>query len=183
MPAWVASSADFLANIATIFAAFGVLIALWRVSHDIRTRNQQSFFYLHQYLSQDGFSVARRELRERLREIDYEDWTEDDKASANRVCASYDQAGILITGGIVDSQSAEVFLRSSWGESICHQYEALSDYLDDDRVKRGVSAIRGRDFFVHFGDLYKISCRFHRKSRRAGVVAPRRKKQTASLRP
>ncbi|MBB5519494.1 DUF4760 domain-containing protein [Amphiplicatus metriothermophilus] len=125
---------QLVANIASTFAAAGVLIALWRVSHDIRTRNQQSFFYLHQYLSQEEFSVARRELRTRLHKLDYSQWTPEDKGFANRVCASYDQAGILITGGIVDARSADVFLRSSWGESICHQYEILKEYLDDAQV-------------------------------------------------
>ncbi|HEV3041603.1 MAG TPA: putative molybdenum carrier protein [Candidatus Angelobacter sp.] len=84
---------------------------------------------------------------------------------ANRVCASYDQAGILILDKAVDAKSAELFLRTSWGESICDQYEALQDFLEDWQTPWK----RGKEFFIHFGRLYKMARRHHRK--RIGIVS------------
>ncbi|MGP0094367.1 MAG: hypothetical protein ACLPKB_31145 [Xanthobacteraceae bacterium] len=150
------------AELATIVTSLSVLILLLSFVSNIRYQRLQSLIYLHQYLSQNDFSVARRAVRTILQKKPYCEWTEEDKLHANRVCASYDQAGILITGGIIDTRSAKVILKSSWGESICHQYEILATYLDDTQTPAGT----GREFFRHFGDLYDLAWDYHRKGRR-----------------
>lgn len=50
---------------------------------------------------------------------------------ANRVCASYGQAGILISGKVINPKTAREFLNSSWGISIIDQYECLGNFLND----------------------------------------------------
>lgn len=147
------------AQIATIITSLSVMIVFLRFVNDLKNQRLQSLIYLHQYLSQDDFSIARRAIRTDLYRKQYSDWTDEDKSFANRVCSSYDQAGIMITGGIIDYNTAKVLLKSSWGESICDQYEALKDYLDDKQTPTRT----GREFFRHFGDLYEMTCPFHRK--------------------
>jgi hypothetical protein len=95
-------------------------------------------------------------VRTELCKKPYADWTDDDKQAANDVCASYDQAAILLAARVLDSGSEKHFLRSSWGKSICHQYELLKDFLDD----RQTPTETGREFFRHFGELYAKARRY-----------------------
>ena len=77
---------------------------------------------MHQYLSQEQFSIARKRVRTELFKKDYSEWTDEDREQVNRACASYDQARILIGGKVINSKTARSFLNSSWGISIIHKY-------------------------------------------------------------
>jgi len=130
------------------------------ITHQRRDQDKaQALFYLHKHLAKREFSVARRQVRTALWKKEYNEWSDEDKEMASAVCASYDQAGILILSKAVDTESADLFLESSWGESICDQYEALQEFLMDWQTPWK----RGREFFAHFERLYKIARRHHRK--------------------
>ena len=139
------------AQLATVVTSISILIALVQLIREMRAQNMKSFFYLHEYLSQSEFGDSRREVRTRLYRLPYEQWTEEDKAHANTVCASYDQAGILIKAGVINNRTKAAFLKSSWGQSIIDQYEALGEYL----AAQQTPTQTGYEFFVHFGELYK----------------------------
>src|SRR5262249_31168440 len=111
---------DVLAKIATVIAACGVLIAL-RQLHAQRTASRtQNMIALVQFLSQKEFSTARRVVRLELsKKTNYDQWTDDDKASAALVCGSFDSAGMLIKLGFA---RLEDFLYS-WRESVHHLYD------------------------------------------------------------
>jgi hypothetical protein len=141
---------DTIGIITNIFSSIAVLIAIVQFTREIRTQNHQSFFYLHEYLSQDVFSVARRNIRTMEHGKPYEKWNVNDKNNANYICTSYDQAGILIEIGAIDKKTAVNFLKTSWGDSIIDQYELLSPYLDAKQTPTQY----GRDFFRHFYLLY-----------------------------
>ncbi|SOD94610.1 hypothetical protein SAMN05421508_10454 [Caenispirillum bisanense] len=138
--------ADF-ATALTLLATAGVLIGL---VNTLRDQRRQALLYLHGYLARDELSAAREAVRCRLSTIPYAAWTDDDKLHASRVCASYDQAGFLMETKVIAPAQAELLLRSSWGESVCDQYEALEGFLD----ARQTPSKTGRAFFVHFGRLY-----------------------------
>ena len=84
-------------------------------------------------------------MRTELFKKDYSEWSEDDKEQANRVCASYDQAGILLSAGVVNPKTAKGFLSSSWGQSIVDQYESLEPFVNDKQTPTAT----GREFFHH----------------------------------
>jgi hypothetical protein len=149
---------DTIAQVTTIVASLGLIIAIVSLAREIRTQNLQSLFYLHQYLAQDEFSEARRLVRTHLFSRPYEKWSEGDRAQASKVCASYDQAGILIEAGILASDARDLFLRSSWGESICDQYEALGGFLSSRQTPKKT----GAEFFHHFTSLYQRASAYHR---------------------
>lgn len=111
----------------------------------------QGFLYLHGYLSSDEFTKARHNIRTEPKSKNYEDWTENDKEAANKVCVSYDQAGILIYAGLLGKDNNNLFLKSSWGESVCHQYELLAVYLNNIQAPGRT----GMSFFEHFVWLYE----------------------------
>lgn len=155
------SALHILADIAIILTGVGVIIVAFGVWNEYKVGRNHSLFYFHKYISREEFSFARRHVREKLAAKAYPEWSDEDKAEANRVCTCYDQAGIFIQDRIIDRRSAETLLRSSWGESICHQCEALVRYLDDRRV--GVSDERGVEFFRHFVYLYDEARKYHRR--------------------
>ena len=61
-------------------------------------------------LRHDKFSVARHLVRTDLYTKDYKDWDTEERKVANKVCASYDQAGMLIAAGILNKATKEIFL-------------------------------------------------------------------------
>jgi hypothetical protein len=146
------------AQIGEIITGLSIVVLILSFRNELKSQRLQSLLYLHQYLAQDDLSAARRAVRTRLFKVPYGEWTDDDKIIANRVCASYDQAGILITSGAIDSKYAQALLSSSWGESICDQYEALAHFLDHQQTPRKT----GREFFRSFSDLYKMARVYHR---------------------
>lgn len=145
------------ADIGTILAGLVTFVAIIALVRELRAQRLQSLFYLHQYLSQIGFSDARQKVKKDLANISYINWRTEDHASAGNVAASYDQAGILILT-VLDHQLRKAFLSSSWGESVCHQYEILAPFLEDEQAP-GKS---GRQFFRHFGELYRTAKPYHR---------------------
>lgn len=157
---------DYL-SIATIVAAISATIAVFALWRQIRQQNLQSFYYIHQYLSLEEFRSARHLLRTKQHGKSISDLAEPEyRQAANAVCASYDQAGILITIGGIDRNSRELFLSSSWGESVCDHYEMLASYLDTKQTPQK----SGREFFRHFTDLYKQACVYHRQDSKSKVI-------------
>lgn len=155
MQNWTIAFMEFISlatQAATVIALISLIAAILSLKRDIRSQNLQSFFYLHRYLSQEEFSIARKKVRTDLSHKPYEQWNEEDKLCANRVCASYDQTGILIAIGALDENTCEQFLSSSWGNSIIDQYEALKPFLDDNQTPHQT----GREFFKHFTKLYEL---------------------------
>ncbi len=147
---------EIAADIATITTSISLIIAIIQLIREKGNENTASFFYLHKYLSQEQFSLARKKVRTILFKKPYEEWTEDDKEQANRVCASYDQAGILISAGVINPKTTKGFLTSSWGRSIIDQYESLNAFLNDKQTPSQT----GKEFFHHFTWLYNQAKKF-----------------------
>lgn len=115
------------------------------------------FLYLHRYLSRPEHGQARQHVRTQLPGKLFADWSPTDSASASVVAASYDQAQILIRSGAITGPQREFFLSSSWGESICHQYETLDRFL----AHRQTPTATGKAFFRHFAELYEDAARIN----------------------
>lgn len=148
-----------LADIANIVASVSVFIAVISLAKEIKNQNIQSFFYLHEYLSQDHFSEARRQVRKKIyKKSFYSDYSEKELEFANRVCASYDQAGIIIKTKMINKNIVNEFIKSSWGRSIVDQYCSLKLFLDEQQTPNKI----GRDFFEHFTYIYKLCLEYHK---------------------
>lgn len=147
-----------LATILQLISALAIVVAVVQLTKEIRASNLQSLFYLHQYLAQDTFGSARLLVRTQLHSKPYKEWSAEEKEAANRVCASYDQAGLLLSAEIIPKRVRKMFLASSWGNSICDQYESLGSYLSD----RQTPTLTGAQFFRHFTWLYTQASLIHR---------------------
>ena len=121
---------------------------------------------MDQILLTPDFVNARRHIRANrkwLTERRVEQWASEDLRCADLVCASYDQAGLLIIeANLLGTEGTETFLDSSWGDSIVTQYDTLIPYLDADD-----GGGPRRDFFRHFVDLHELSA-----ARRPGAAKP-----------
>lgn len=146
--------------IASIISTVALFVITLQLLNERKGERHHAFFYLHEHLAHSDLSMARRRVRTALYTKDYNDWDESDKEAANRVCASYDQAGMLISKKLISPEGKEQFLKSSWGESICDQYEALQDFLNDWQTPWK----RGGDFFVHFEYLYREARKHWRRN-------------------
>jgi hypothetical protein len=153
---------ELLANVTEIVASLSLIAVVIQLIRDKRTQNLEAFFYLHGYLAQDELSVARKKVRTELNYKDYADWTDEDRAFANKVCASYDQTGMLMEMKVIDKKTGEAFLHSSWGQSIVDQYEALLPFLGEKQTP----ILTGKEFFKHFTILYEKA----KKYNKSGVV-------------
>jgi hypothetical protein len=149
----------FIADIAAIITTVSLVIAVAQLIRSMKTQDLQSFFYIHNYLSQDEFSNARKKIRTELFCTVYSCWGDEEKKSANRVCASYDQAGLLISIGVLNKKTKREFLSSSWGRSIIDQYESLKPFLDDYQTPTQT----GREFFKHFTWLYNEALKYQNR--------------------
>lgn len=129
-----------------------------QLAREVKSQNLQSFFYLHEYLSSDNFGQARKEVRTTMCKIPYSQWSDEQKTLANKVCASYDQAGILLGVGALDKRTRVFFLSSSWGQSVIDQYETLEPYLNDFQTP----TMKGLEFFKHFTWLYNEACKYRK---------------------
>lgn len=137
-------------NIGLTIAGISLFFAVMQLTREIRNQNMQSLFYLHQYLAQDEASAAFHHVRTELHRRPFETWDEVDMRAANKACATYDQAGLLLSTGILNRKTRAAFLSSSWGMSICDQYETLVPYLREMQTPTR----SGAEFFGHFAELY-----------------------------
>ncbi len=142
---------EYVSNIVSIVTSATLLIGIIELLKETRAQKWESFFHLHEYLSQEQFADARKLVRTELYRKEYALWTEEDKKSANRVCASYDQAGIMLGAGLLNKKTKKEFLKSSWGQSIIDQYNVLLPFLEDQQTPTKT----GLDFFKHFVWLYE----------------------------
>ncbi len=149
---------SFLAGLAGLIAIIAIIVAYKQHRQQIRDSDLHALFYVHGYLADERFAKARREVRSSLCSKPFKDWGEDEYEAADLVATSYDQAGILFNLGVVSDESKQRFLESSWGRSICDQWEVLDqDWLDEHKVV-GRPA---RDFFIHFEGLYEDARLLH----------------------
>jgi hypothetical protein len=149
---------EVAANIATVITSLSLIVVVIQLLREMKSQSIQSFYYLHQYLSQEEFRKARVVVRTKLYKLDYSKWDNQDKMYANAVCSSYDQAGILIESKVLNTKMMKIFLKSSWGNSVIDQYQVLKPFLADFQT----SNKSGFDFFVHFTKLYNEALKYEK---------------------
>ena len=79
------------------------------------------------FLQDEQVRKAREVVRKRLRSKTYNDWDEEEKREAARVCSTYDVAAILIRSKLVPMK---LFVEN-WGPSIEDCYDILKPYIEE----------------------------------------------------
>lgn len=143
-----------------LVGATGALVTVWfRLRHERHERSawdSQKFFYVHEFLTHPRYFEARRHVRTKMHEntgkfANLSKWIDQDFEHADIVCATYDQAWLLLKSGAFLNDGHRREFLETWGKSICSQYEALQPYIERD------------SFFDGFSRLYE-EARAHRKA-------------------
>ncbi|MFZ0034317.1 MAG: hypothetical protein WAK60_04945 [Sedimentisphaerales bacterium] len=114
-------------------------------SHEATTA--QSILALMNFLQDDKVRAARATVIKSLSRKKMEDWSEEEKNAASKVCSTYDIAAILIKMGLVPSKP----FVENWGPSIKKCYKVLEPFISE--MQKPENA--GPDYWNDFGDLYK----------------------------
>jgi hypothetical protein len=107
----------------------------------------QNILALTNFLQAPEVRTAREVVRVNLAEKPYDNWTQDERREAARVCSTYDVAAIIIRMGLVPR---EPFVEN-WGPSIRHCFEVTKPFLEE--MQRPENS--GPTYWDDFGWLYE----------------------------
>lgn len=143
------------ATVGAVIVSICALVVTFRLAR--RQSQLTAFSNLHHYLSREDLQKARMVFRSGKRPQIYAEWDDQLKDAANRIAGSYDQAGLILSvNSMIGKSERQLLLKSSWGDSILDQFEALWPFLEQDQ-RSGRVCPEGRSgfaFFRHFQDLY-----------------------------
>jgi hypothetical protein len=126
---WIAMGA-----ISSAIGAVAILLSLifiWRQLREMnRTRQAEGFFRVVDYLQSEDIRTARRHLMN-LEKPSFDDWTEEDMASAERVCNSYARIGRMIEEHMIPAD----FVIPAYHYSIKKCWEASQPIVTEYRRK------------------------------------------------
>lgn len=146
-----------LAQASSVLASLTIIFAIFAYRREIRGQNLAGLFYLHQYLARDQFADARRVSFTRLAHVPFEEWTEDDREAAYRLCLSYEEAALLLGGEVLNDRGRKLMLESYWGRSVCVHYDILKDYL----ASQVTPTLTGAQYFPNFMLLHDLTRTLH----------------------
>ena len=93
----------------------------------------QNTLAVAQFLSQPETRASRRHMFRNLGDKPINAWTDDDRIEAERVCSSYDVAGLLVRAGIADRD----VIVTNWGMSLSRLYHIALPLILDMRKTSG----------------------------------------------
>ncbi len=129
------------------------VIALWQFREISKSRKVVAFIELYKFLQNEDLRSARRTLIKLYRKgIKFKDWSDDEVREAEKVCQSYDLAGIMLKYKLID-KSVVVNERR---DSIIKCWEAAKPMIELYRQERG------EDFWDGFELLYREAKKIER---------------------
>jgi hypothetical protein len=93
----------------------------------------QNTLSVAQFLFDPELSEGRGYMFEDLGRKPVSKWTDEDKAKAQRVCSSYDIAGLLVMAGIVDRD----VIVQHWGQTLKRLYPIMKPLISNRRELSG----------------------------------------------
>jgi len=150
---------QLLINIAQIASAIVLLITatiIWIQTYETRRSTYAvAFKAVYDILQDEGKRTDRRLVLSDLAKKPYASWTPQDKLSAERVCASYDCAGIMCRNRLLP-----VFLvADGWGASLRGCWKTLLPLVNDYRLARNA-----KEYWDDFEWLARQAERYQRKA-------------------
>jgi len=137
-----AISTACMALVILITAIFAVL----QLREITKSRKVAAFMTLSQFLQQDEVRKARRTLIGILGK-EFEDWSKEEIEEAEKVCSTYDVAGIAVSKNLIEGD----LVVNEWRDSLIKCWEAASPMIMEYRKKRG------KDFWDDFEKLYEMA--------------------------
>ena len=140
---WAALAATSTA-IMTFIVLAAACLAVWQIREIRKQRSVEAFVSVVEILQAEDVREARHTLLTMPRKK-LDDWTEEEKKAAEKVCSTYDTVGLMVYKGLVKPD----MVAHEWRDSIVKCWEAahpmISKYSDE----------RGRDYWDDFKRLYE----------------------------
>ena len=131
-------------SIATIAIVGTFIVYAWQLWSMRKTRQSHALLNVVQMLSEPELRKARKILISHA-EIQLENWSDETKEKAERVCVFYDIVDILIQNKVITPNIIE----ENWGDSIKKCHEVASELI------REIRKTRGEKYWDGFDRLYK----------------------------
>ena len=125
---WAVVTAIFttIYSCSTILSVVVLVLSLIFVGRQIREMRNATYATTYKaavdILQPEHIRSARRFVFNELADKPFEDWNEDDKREAEKVCHTYDTVGQMVRHGILPKS----FIVDSWGASLRKSWRILS---------------------------------------------------------
>jgi len=136
-----AISTASMALIILVTAIFAVL-QLWEIK---RSRKVTAFVSLSQFLQEEATRKARGILIGASGKK-FNDWSKEEIEAAEKVCSTYDVAGIMLSKKLIEKD-----LLMEWRDSLIKSWEVAKPMIIEYRKTRG------KDYWDDFENLYRMA--------------------------
>jgi len=148
---------EIIVAVSTAFSALVILItaifAVWQLNEMRKSRQLDAYINIVQILQNEEIRGARRTLISKLTKKDFEEWTEEDRNQAEKVCHTYDTVGMMSLEKHIDSK----LVTAGWHYSITTCWEACCPMIKEYRKTRG------EDYWDNFEKLNKMAQQYEQK--------------------
>ncbi len=148
---WVIVSAVSTA-VMTFVIFLASIAAICQLIELRNSRQLDAFINLIQVLQKEDIREARRILIEKVAKKEYKDWSLDERKQSERVCHTYDTAGIMSSKKHIDGK----LVVANWHDSITKCWEAAKPMIMEHRKERG------KDFWDNFEELYNEAVKYEK---------------------
>ncbi len=121
----------------------------------------QNLLSLVAFLQEEPTRQARRRVIKQLSTLTREQWSEEDRNAADKVCSTYDIAAILLRNGFVDYRT----IADNWGPSIKQCFEILRPYIREIQMPDEA----GPAYWNDFEWLYQKALSFQARQNATGT--------------
>jgi hypothetical protein len=102
----------------------------------------QNLLSVIQFMQEEPTRQARERVIKQMSQLTREQWSEDDRRAADKVCSTYDVVAILLRNGFADSQP----VAENWGPSIRQCFETLQPYIRELQKPENAGPSYWKDF-------------------------------------
>lgn len=149
------SALEAIAAAATAIVSLATAIIVIRQIREMqKSTHATAFKAAYDMLQTDDLRQARGFVISVLGKKTFTDWTDIEKARAEKVCQNYDSVGIMCRRGFIPVE----VIADSWGDSLRRTWEVLSPLVSEYRVKRN-----SQEFWDEYEWLANEAMRYRRK--------------------
>lgn len=148
------ANSGILSDIASVLGLLGLFLVYKQLKHSEKTALGSNTIEIVKFLQEEAIRKARYYCLDQLEGKPVEDYSPADMDQANRVCSSFDLAGIFLA----NNYAARDVVLDSWGPVIIRTHQILEPYI----------ALRRQDMGARFWDEYEWMARQAQAMKPAG---------------
>ena len=115
--------------LANVVVVVSVILIIWQLVEARRATQAQAYSFVVERLQDEEVRDARRIVFKKLKEKPLENWTEEERKTAEKVCHTYDAVGIMVRHKLLPRE----IVIDSWGNSLLHSWDILAPLVENYR--------------------------------------------------